>query len=417
MMFWFIVPTLFLPVIENSEYHLMQLHKPGGEAAVRLRRTLGPCLPNPCFHQGECKIVGNSPNCTCKTGFMGPFCKDMEVKLLCEEEYMKMMVRKEVFEILKVPLRSVHLMNSSCAASEQDEDGESFFGAKLTGENHTACGSEIKVNGSHVSYANVIESDREDNGVITRSALIRVHFSCIYAYKRVVSLLYSLKALDTFVQFSVKEGDFTVTMALYESASFKKPYSQQPLLLFMTDTLYVLLKIEGQDQVKYFFLSVEDCWGTPTNDPEDSTKHYLIMKGCPRDKTLEFLNAVGTSTVAKFSFQMFQFKNFSEVYLHCQVRLCIPANQKPCAKECPIRQRNKRELVDNYMKIVSYGPIVFATHSHLETRNTNDQTSFWAVDPWCDGCGSHHCNLHLHSCCKSHEEMSNFSTANFQINL
>ncbi|KAM3828830.1 uromodulin-like [Vipera latastei] len=385
----------------------------------------------------------------------------MEVKLQCEEEYMKMLVRKEVFETLKVPLRSVHLRNRSCAISEQDEDGESFFGATLTGENHTACGSEIKVgggyrydrtgvNGSHVSYANVIESDREDNGVITRSAVILIHFSCIYTYKRVVSLQYSLKAMDTyvvawvtwwraygmcakaalralsmgtctivpapwsptappspaalpqeshpwarpswssaakdmaagFVQFSVKEGDFTVTMGLYESASFQKPYSQQPLSLLMSDTLYVLLQIEGQDQVKYFFLSVEDCWGTPTNDPDDSTKHYLIMKGCPRDKTLEFLNAIGTSTVAKFSFQMFQFKNLSEVFLHCKVRLCIPANQEPCAKQCPIKQRNKRHLEDEYMKVVSYGPVVFAAQSHLETRNTHDQPSFLGSQVW-----------------------------------
>uniref|UniRef100_A0A670YFX3 ZP domain-containing protein n=1 Tax=Pseudonaja textilis TaxID=8673 RepID=A0A670YFX3_PSETE len=363
-------------------YHLMELRKPSGEEAVRLRRTLGPCLPNPCFHQGVCRVVDNNPNCTCKTGFTGQFCKDMEVKLQCEEEYMKMLVRKEVFETLKVPLRSVHLRNSSCAVSEQDEEGESFFGAKLTGENHTACGSVIKVNSSHVSYANVIESDREDNGVITRSNAILIHFSCIYAYKRVVSLQYSLKAMDTFVQFSVKEGDFTVTMALYESDSFKKPYSQQPLSLLMSDTLYVLLQIEGQDQVKYFFLSVEDCWGTPTSDPDDrQLKEVLISSRCPRDKTLEFLNVIGTSTVAKFSFQMFRFKNLSEVFLHCQVRLCIPANQEPCVKQCPIKQRNKRHLEDDYMKVVSYGPIVFAAPSHLETRNANGQLSFLGMAP------------------------------------
>ncbi|XP_058010751.1 uromodulin-like [Ahaetulla prasina] len=385
MIFWLIVPVLFFPAIESNNYHLIELPKSSGEEAVRLRRTLGPCLPNPCFHQGVCRVVDNSANCTCKTGFTGQFCKDMEVKLQCKEGYMKMLVRKEVFETLKVPLRSVHLMNSSCIVSEQDEDGESFFGAKLTGENHTACGSEIKFNNSYVSYANVIKSDREDNGVITRSNVILIHFSCIYAYKRVVSLQYSLKAIDTFVQFSVKEGDFTVTMGLYESASFKKPYSQQPLSLLMSDTLYVLLQIEGQDQVMYFSLSVEDCWGTPTNDPNDSTKHYLIMKGCPHDKTLEFLNVIGTSTVAKFSFQMFQFKNFSEVFLHCQVRLCISANQEPCVKQCPIKQRNKRQLEDDYMKVVSYGPIVFAAPSHLETRNVNDQPSFWGSQVWVPG--------------------------------
>ncbi|XP_070616807.1 pancreatic secretory granule membrane major glycoprotein GP2-like isoform X2 [Erythrolamprus reginae] len=386
MMFWLIVPILFFPVIQSSDYHLMELRKPSGEEMVRLRRSLGPCLPNPCFHQGVCRVVDNSANCTCKTGFTGQFCKDMLVKLQCKEEYMEMLVKKEVLETLKVPLKLVHLKNRSCAVSEHDVDGESFFGARLTGENHTACGSAIEVNRSHVFYTNMIMSDREDSGVITRSNVIMIHFSCIYAYKRVVSLQYSLKAMDRVVQFSVKEGDFTVTMGLYESANFKKPYSLQSLPLLMSDTVYVLLQIEGQDQVKYFFLSVEDCWGTPTNDPDDSTKHYLIMKGCPLDKTLQFLDAIGTSTVVKFSFQMFLFTNMSEVFLHCQVRLCILANQEPCVKQCPIKQRNKRQLEDEYMKVVSYGPIVLAAPSRKETRNTNDQPSFWGMPPssvWC----------------------------------
>lgn len=81
------------------------------------------------------------------------------------------------------------------------------------------------------------------------------------------------------VQFAVKEGDFTVTMALYESRSYERAYRQQPLVFLVSDTLYVLLQIEGQDQVKYFFLSVDNCWGTPTADPDQKIKHDLIVKG------------------------------------------------------------------------------------------------------------------------------------------
>ncbi|XP_062997542.1 uromodulin-like [Elgaria multicarinata webbii] len=385
MLCWFLFPALLLPAAEGSDSHLMEPHSTGEEAAARPPGNLGPCFPSPCFHQGDCKEVGNRPVCTCKPGFTGPFCKEMVVKLQCEEEYMKMMVRKEVFEMLKIPLALVHLKNSSCKVSEQYDEGAGFWGAKLTGENHTTCGSVIKVNSSHVHYANVIESGREDQGVITRSILTQVHFSCIYAYKRVVGLLHPIKAMDTIVQFAVKEGDFTVTMVLYENATYEHPYRQQPLTLLMTDTLYVLLQIEGQDQVKYFFLSVEDCWGTPTADPNHSTKHPLIMKGCPHDKTLSFLNAIGTSTTAKFKFQMFQFKNFTEVFLHCQVRLCIPDNQDPCAKQCPSKQRSRRALSDDYRKIVSYGPIQFLVPSHLETRNAKDQQSLWSVQMWIPG--------------------------------
>ncbi|XP_053127441.1 uromodulin-like isoform X2 [Hemicordylus capensis] len=371
------------------EGHLNGTSGPPGEGALlRPRRSLGPCLPSPCFHQGVCRIVENNATCTCKPGFIGTFCQEMVVKLQCEEEYMEMMVRKEVFEMFKIPLALVHLKNSNCKVSEQQADGASFWGAKLTGDNHTTCGSVIKVNGSHVSYANVIESDRDDQGgVITRSILTRVHFSCIYAYKRVVGLLYPVRAMDKLVQFAVKEGDFTVTMALYESETFEQAHRQQTFLV--TDTLYVLLQIEGQDQVKYFFLSVDDCWGTPVADPDHATRHTLIMKGCPHhDQTVTFLNAIGTSTMAKFSFQMFQFKNFTEVFLHCQVRLCIPDNHEPCAKQCPRRQIRKRELEDDYRKIVSYGPIQLLAPSALEARHTGlskEQQSLWGLQVWISG--------------------------------
>lgn len=63
----------------------------------------------------------------------------------CEEEYMTMMVRKEVFDMLKIPLECVHLKTRTCNVSEHIADGERFWGAKLMGVNHTICGSVIKV--------------------------------------------------------------------------------------------------------------------------------------------------------------------------------------------------------------------------------------------------------------------------------
>lgn len=61
------------------------------------------------------------------------------------EEFMRMLVRKEAFEMLKIPLASLHLSSRTCLVSEQWQDGVSYFGAKLTGENHTTCGSTTNV--------------------------------------------------------------------------------------------------------------------------------------------------------------------------------------------------------------------------------------------------------------------------------
>ncbi|NWS67421.1 UROM protein, partial [Crotophaga sulcirostris] len=353
-----LISALCLTGCKGNKSELTSPHSPRPGVALRLKRSLDACLRNPCQHQGHCQVVEDRPVCSCKPGFTGEFCQDVVLKLACEEEYMKMMVRKEVFELLKIPQELVHLKNHACKISEREEEGELFFAATLTGENHTACGSIIQQNSSHVSYTNVIESEREARGgVISRSFQLEVHFSCIYAYEQVVKLPFALTAVDKLVQFVVREGHFNVSMRLYKTPAYLQPYHLPVTAIPITDTLYVLLNIEGQHHLKYFLLSIEDCWATPSADPYQDVRHELIDKGCPHDETVTYLNAVGESTTAKFSFQMFRFVGYSEVFLHCRVRLCLPDSPEPCAKQCPRHWRNKRALVDDYKKIVSYGPI------------------------------------------------------------
>ncbi|XP_068811526.1 pancreatic secretory granule membrane major glycoprotein GP2 isoform X8 [Struthio camelus] len=316
--------------------------------AIRLKRNLNACLPNPCQHQGDCQVLEDRSICNCKPGFRGAFCQDVVLKLACEEEHMKMMVRKEVFELLKIPQELVHLKNQACKVSEREEEGELFFAAILTGENHTACGSVIQV----------------------------------------VKVPFALTAIDRLVQFVVKEGHFNVTMKLYKTPSYLQPYHHQPAAIPLTDTLYVMLKIEGQHQLRYFLLSVEDCWATPSSDPYQAVRHELIKKGCPHDETVTYLNAIGESTMAKFSFQMFQFVGYSEVFLHCRVRLCLPDSPEPCAKQCPRHSKSKRALADDYNKIVSYGPIhlLAAPSSKAETLHSKtDQKDFGGPNMWLPG--------------------------------
>ncbi|NXJ82647.1 GP2 protein, partial [Trogon melanurus] len=349
---------LCLAGCEGNKSELVSPHGPRRGVVLRLERSLDACLPNPCQHQGDCQVMRGRPVCSCKPGFTGAFCQDVVMKLACEEEHMKMMVRKEVFELLKIPREVVHLKNQACKVSEREEEGKVFFAAILTGENHTVCGSIIQQNSSHVSYSNIMKSEQDvHQGLISRSFQLEVHFSCIYAYEQVVKLPFALTAVDKLVQFIVREGHFNVSMRLYKTRSYLQPYHLPTPAIPVTDTLYVLLKMEGQHQLKYFLLSVEDCWATPSADPYQKMQHKLIEKGCPQDNTVMYLNAIGESTTAKFSFQMFQFVGYPEVFLHCRVRLCLPDSPEPCAKQCPRNWRSKRALANDYNKIVSYGPI------------------------------------------------------------
>ncbi|NXP00261.1 GP2 protein, partial [Certhia brachydactyla] len=381
-----LLSVLCLAGCEGNKSELMSTHglRPG--VALHVKRSPDACQPNPCQHQGQCQVTVHRPVCSCKPGFTGEFCQDVVLKLACEEEHMKMMVRKEVFELLKIPLELVHLKNQACKVSEKEEEGELFFAATLTGENHTTCGSVIQQNSSHVSYSNVIESEQEAHrAMISRSFQLEVHFSCIYAYEQVVRLPFTLTAVDKLVQFVVREGHFNVSMRLYKSPSYLEPYHLPSVAVPLMDTLYVLLKIEGQHQLKYFLLSVLDCWATPSADPHQDMQHKLIEQGCPHDETVTYLNGIGETTTAKFSFQMFQFVGNPEVFLHCRVQLCLPDSPEPCAKQCPRHWRNRRALADDYNRIVSYGPILLlaAPSSGAKTHHSStDQQDPAGPSPW-----------------------------------
>ncbi|NXP81151.1 UROM protein, partial [Ramphastos sulfuratus] len=368
-----LLSALCLAVCEGnkSESPSTLPHSPG--LALSLQRSPGACLPNPCQHQGKCQVVEDSPVCSCKPGFTGAFCQDVLMKLACKDDHMKMMVRKEVFELLRIPQELVHLKNKECKVSESREEGELFWAATLTRENYTACGSVIQQNSSHVSYFNVLESEwGAGMEVISRSLQLKVNFSCIYTYEQVVKLPFALTAVDKLVQFVVKEERINVSMRLYKSPSYLQPYHLPTTAISLMDTLYVLLRTEGHHQLKYFLLSAEDCWATPGTAPYQGVQHKLIEKGCPHDKTVKYLNASGESTTVKFSFQMFRFVGYPEVFLHCRVRLCAPDALQPCAKQCPRQRRRKRALEDDYDQVVSYGPIHLLP-AGAKTHSSSDQ--------------------------------------------
>ena len=46
-----------------------------------------PCTNNPCLNQGQCQVVGNSFQCTCRTGFFGDRCQSEFVHSILSNRY------------------------------------------------------------------------------------------------------------------------------------------------------------------------------------------------------------------------------------------------------------------------------------------------------------------------------------------
>ncbi|XP_072278257.1 pancreatic secretory granule membrane major glycoprotein GP2-like isoform X2 [Pyxicephalus adspersus] len=282
---------------------------------------------------------------------------DMRLDLTCDQHGMKLQVLKAVLNELSVNFSTLLTSSGRCTSVESPL----YISITLTHENHTQCGTEVKVNGTHLIYSNELSTEfisqrpETPRDSISRSANIRISFSCVYHYDRVVSLPYPLLTSSSLVTFMVKEGEFNVSMTLHPSAQFLDPYDYPPIIP-LTGKLYVQLQIIGHDPQDFFTLRLDECWATPGSNHDDQIRHLIISSGLANDSTVTMLES-GNESVSRFSLQMFHFVKFPEFYLHCRVWL-YQANDSDCPDPPKTsNSRHIRDLSDPYRKVVSCGPI------------------------------------------------------------
>ena len=77
---------------------------------------------------------------------------------------------------------------------------------------------------------------------------------------------------------------------------------------------------------------VERCWGTPVRSPNYPRAYPLIDDGCPvkgsLDGTIRIIENGGGKRV-KWEGSVFKFIDYDEVWLHCEVKVCLG---EPCEK-------------------------------------------------------------------------------------
>ncbi|XP_033100298.1 deleted in malignant brain tumors 1 protein-like [Anneissia japonica] len=143
--------------------------------------------------------------------------------------------------------------------------------------------------------------------------------------------------------FKRESGNLTFTMVLYTNASYSTPYSswQYPVKLDLGSKAFVGASVEtfGNDMV----LFADSCKTTPNSDSDASPQYQLIENGCGVDSTVDF---DGQSTVNKtsrvfFSFETFGFRDYSTVFVHCQLFVCNGSDVQ-CRRDC--QQRGRRDV-------------------------------------------------------------------------
>lgn len=148
-------------------------------------------------------------------------------------------------------------------------------------------------------------------------------------------------------------------MIPYQDANFHYPLtSTTDIEMEVDQKMYVEVRTEGVDP-RQISTILDTCWATPVNSADYPVRWDLISEECPNpaDGTVDLVQN-GVSTVARFSFRMFTFTNFSSIFLHCQVHLCLLRHNN-CTAHCypGHHRRVERDVSYHDTTGISLGPL------------------------------------------------------------
>ncbi|XP_073503720.1 uncharacterized protein [Phyllobates terribilis] len=263
------------------------------------------------FHSDLCLLT------TEKSSEISSLTNDICPTLICGPEYMTVTFLISDLKKIKVDINKMHLIDSICMGSP-NVNTVSIQSPTKVGK----CGTYVSVNGTHAIYKNKIFLKPDPSGIIYRDDYI-VNFSCIYPLTMEISLGTVLNPILSTITIDITgSGLFEVKMAIFKDPAYVIP-RQEGDVLSTKDILYVGVTITEGD-TDHFDLVMKNCFATPTNNPHDNLKYYIIKDSCKnkQDNTIH-VAANGIASFGQFSVQAFQFiKGYGQIFLHCQVHLC-----------------------------------------------------------------------------------------------
>uniref|UniRef100_A0A3B3IP88 Uncharacterized protein n=1 Tax=Oryzias latipes TaxID=8090 RepID=A0A3B3IP88_ORYLA len=332
-----------------------------------------PCEQLNCAEHEWCGKKNGEYGCFCDEHHHRPNNESYDSSITCENSSGTMSVsRCQLFEA-GFHSSALHLKDSSCNGTVQN--GRLVF--HFDNEGHL-CGTVLRSNGTHFMYENTIQGDVDTHGsIISRQKNVHLLFCCSYPLSQALSMDVALfcRLFYSVVRkkLPVGVGVYHMRMTPYQDAAFRFPFTSNTNIEMVVDErLYIEVRTEGVDQQQISTV-LDSCWATPVNIANYPVRWDLIAEECPNpdDGTVELVQN-GISTVARFSFKMFTFTNFSSIFIHCNVHLCLDSMNSAAEKlntfflqHCypghPTRFR--RDLSYHDSSAISVGPL------HLNPRS------------------------------------------------
>ncbi|XP_074521179.1 uromodulin-like isoform X1 [Halichoeres trimaculatus] len=326
----------------------------------------GACSVYHCSNSTRCVLSKDQRSCKCASGYYADKCdRNADVKVICGKDFITIRALEDYFKYHNAPLQSLHLPNKLCHVQREVINGVTYYMSKISKDKYLECGGKpLEKNFTHISYTLSLLSEPQVTGNIIRDPVIKMDYTCVYPYTRTVSLPFQIIPFSTETVMRVDDLDARVQLILYTDHSYTKAYSSAPAIE-LRDKVYV--EVSVVEPADFFLLLVDECWATQSFQPNTTrgSVHTLLQNGCVRDRTLSFLNTTegqsgrnGGSSTIHFSFDMFRFTTESyELYLHCTVQLCEPADHKSCTPSCSSISKREAVRAGPTQGLLSYGPI------------------------------------------------------------
>lgn len=325
----------------------------------------------------RCEEIGSHPGyrCVCKPGFQGTACDQFDYELKCDQSHITVKAKKKYFDEMEVEsVDDLHLNDGACGAkmeTAEDRKGTQFYIWTISGSPRN-CGSTVSKNATHLMYSNAIRDadTTADAHLVTRSR-IEIKFHCTFPVNYRLSLGKDLKPKIKTISFVNEQGQFTVDFKLFQDSQFNnewKPSSLNgPVEIAKGQRIYVQMELTNILADQASRLVVDECWGTPTDNPKADLAYTLIQTGCPQDKTVKIFSN-GDSPFVRYEFQMFAFRKVeANIHLHCVVRVCGTECKQQCDNFNNLR-RKRRSIEEDEEIIVAETEINLITSPSIRVR-------------------------------------------------
>ncbi|XP_067829826.1 CUB and zona pellucida-like domain-containing protein 1 [Heptranchias perlo] len=256
-----------------------------------------------------------------------------------------------------ISVADVHLIDPMCRAYQQDENW-----IVITAP-FDSCGTTVSNETGKITYLNTIF------GSIPRTPIHRleIELKCEMSTNESVTMGFMLQTNHL-----VRFGHYNVSFRLYHSADYNFPIVQFPYQTELNATLYVQMEATTTDSRVQIF--TENCVSSPFRNP-NKMAYNIIQNGCINDLTLRNYDTHDPRK-QRFSFHVFKFEDFSQIYLFCDLVLChMHSSPNRCERGC-IPSRKKRDLRAKESKDksarLSQGPVMFSAlgrrHPHRSSE-------------------------------------------------